>query len=338
MCRVLGVSPSGYYAWRSRTQSARARRDEELREAIRAIHEASRGTYGVPRVHAELAAQGCRVSRKRVARLMREAGLAGVSRRRGVRTTCADSSHRAAPDRVERQFQAEAPDRIWVADITYVPTWAGFLYLAVVLDVFSRRVVGWSMANHLRTELVLNALNMALARRRPGQVIHHSDQGTQYTSLAFGKRCREMGVIPSTGSVGDCFDNAMAESFFATLECELIDRRSFRTQAEARMAIFEFLEGWYNTRRRHSALGYLSPNDFERAALTPSASPLASETLPSSSIPRASASMSKSADSRGRGPLRDILQESSAGQPQAPSKIIHYLPNPESPYLSTETG
>ncbi len=333
MCRVLGVSPSGYYAWQSRGPSARARHDEELREAIRAIHEASRGTYGVPRVHAELVAQGSRVSRKRVARLMREAGLAGVSRRRGVRTTCTDSSHRAAPDRVERQFQADAPDRIWVADITYVPTWAGFLYLAVVLDVFSRRVVGWSMANHLRTELVLNALNMALARRRPGQVIHHSDQGTQYTSLAFGKRCRETGVIPSTGSVGDCFDNAMAESFFATLECELIDRRSFRTQAEARMAIFEFLEGWYNTRRRHSALGYLSPNDFERAALTPSASPLAGETPPSSSIPRASAAMSKSADSRGRGPHKDILQESSAGQPQAPSEIIHHLPNPESPYL-----
>ena len=338
MCRVLGVSPSGYYAWRSRGLSARARRDEELREAIRAIHEASRGTYGVPRVHAELAAQGCRVSRKRVARLMREAGLAGVSRRRGVRTTCADSSHRAAPDRVERQFQAEAPDRIWVADITYVPTWAGFLYLAVVLDVFSRRVVGWSMANHLRTELVLNALNMALAQRRPGQVIHHSDQGTQYTSLAFGKRCREMGVIPSTGSVGDCFDNAMAESFFATLECELIDRRSFRTQAEARMAIFEFLEGWYNTRRRHSALGYLSPNDFEHAALTPSASPLASETLSSSSIPRASATMSQSADSRGRGPHRDILQESTNDLPVRPAMSAHSSPTGESPCLSTESG
>lgn len=338
MCRVLGVSPSGYYAWRSRGPCARARRDEELREVMRTIHEDSRGTYGVPRVHAELVAQGCRVSRKRVARLMREAGLVGVSRRRGVRTTRADSSHRAAPDRVERQFQAEAPDRIWVADITYVPTWAGFLYLAVVLDVFSRRVVGWSMANHLRTELVLNALNMALAQRRPEQVIHHSDQGTQYTSLAFGKRCREMGVIPSTGSVGDCFDNAMAESFFATLECELIDRRSFRTQAEARMAIFEFLEGWYNTRRRHSALGYLSPNDFERAALTPSASPLAGESLPGVSIPNGRIATSQNADSRGRGPHKDILQESSADQPHAQSEIIHHLPNRESPYLSTETG
>ena len=172
--------------------------------------------------------------------------LTGVNRRRGTRTTRGDSSHRAAPDRVERHFQADAPDRLWVADITRVPTWAGFLYLAIVLDVFSCRVVGWSMASHLRTELVLNALNMALARRRPEQVVHHSDRGAQYTSPAFGKRCHEMGVIPSTGSAGDCFDNSMADSFFATLECELIDRRSFRTQAEARIAVFEFLEGWYN--------------------------------------------------------------------------------------------
>ena len=206
MCGVLGVSPSGYYAWRSRGRCARARRDEELRKAIRAIHEDSRGTYGVPRVHAELAAQGCRVSRKRGARLMREAGLAGVSRRRGTRTTRAESSHRAAPDRVERHFLADAPDRLWVADITYVPTWVGFLYLAIVLDVFSRRVVGWSMASHLRTELVLGALNMTWVQRRPERVVHHSDRGAQYTSLAFGKRCREMGVIPSTGSAGDCFD------------------------------------------------------------------------------------------------------------------------------------
>ena len=266
MCRVLGVSPSGYYAWRSRGWSGRARRDEELRGTIRTIHKASRGTYGVPRVHAELAAGGRRVSRKRVARLMREAGLAGASRRRRTRTTRVDHSHGAAPDRVERQFRADAPDRIWVADITYVPTWTGFVYLAIVLDVFSRKVVGWAMAHHLRTELVLAALNMAIRQRRPKEVVHHSDKGAQYTSLAFGKRCREMGVLTSTGTAGDCFDNAMAESFFATLECELIERRVFQTQAEARMAVFQFIEGWYNTRRRHSALGYLSPNDFERAA------------------------------------------------------------------------
>ena len=220
----------------------------------------------MPRVHAELVAGGLGVSRKRVARLMREASLAGVSRRRGVRTTRVDRSHGAAPDRVERRFRADAPDRLWVADITYVPTWTGFVYLAMVLDVFSRKVVGWAMAHHLRTELVLAALNMAIGQRRPKEVVHHSDKGSQYTSLAFGKRCRQMGVLTSTGSAGDCYDNAMAESFFATLECELIERRAFQTQAEARMAVFQFIEGWYNTRRRHSALGYLSPNDFESAA------------------------------------------------------------------------
>ena len=266
MCRLLGVSPSGYYAWRGRGRSHRAKRDEVLRGAIRTIHEKSGATYGVPRVHVELHRQGCPVSRKRVARLMREAGLAGVSRRRGTRTTRVERSHQAAPDRVERQFQADAPDRLWVSDITYVPTWAGFVYLAIVLDVFSRKVVGWSMANHLRTELVLEALNMAIGQRRPQGVVHHSDKGAQYTSLAFGKRCREMGVLTSTGSAGDCYDNAMAESFFATLECELLQRRSFKTQAEACMAIFAFIEGWYNTLRLHSALGYLSPNEFERRA------------------------------------------------------------------------
>ena len=267
MCRVLGVSASGYYAWLGRTPSARSKANDELKARIRAIHEKSRGTYGAPRIHAELVAEGCRVGRKRVARLMRELGLAGASRRKGMRTTRRDEAARAAPDLVERAFRADAPDRLWVADITYVPTWAGFLYLAVVIDVFSRRVVGWSMANHLRTELVLEALNMALWQRRPEGVVHHSDQGSQYTSIAFGKRCREMGVRPSTGSVGDCYDNAMAESFFATLECELIDRRSFRTQAEARIALFEFIEGWYNPHRRHSDLGYLSPSAFERVAL-----------------------------------------------------------------------
>ena len=203
-----------------------------------------------------------------------------------MRTTRVDQSHCVVPDRVERQFQADAPDRLWVADITYVPTWAGFVYLAIVLDVFSRRVVGWSMAHHLRTELVLGALNMALGQRRPQGVVHHSDQGSQYTSLAFGKRCREMGVVPSTGSAGDCFDNAMAESFFATLECELIDRRSFRTQAEARLAIFQFIEGWYNPRRRHSALGYLSPNDYERVRGEGNATCSAQRSSSGSSRPR----------------------------------------------------
>jgi putative transposase len=257
MCRVLGVSPSGYYAWVSRPRSQRSQADEKLLVEIRAIHQCSRGTYGSPRIHAELAAQGTRVSRKRVARLMREASLEGASRRRRFSTTLRDRDRRPAPDLVERRFRAEGPDRLWVADITYIPTWSGFLYLAVVVDAWSRRVVGWSMAQHLRTELVLEALNMALWQRRPSRVIHHSDQGTQYTSLAFGQRCREAGVRPSMGSVGDCFDNAMCESFFATLECELLDRRRFKTQAEARHAVFEFVESWYNPRRRHSSLGYL---------------------------------------------------------------------------------
>ena len=264
LSHLLEVSTSGYYAWRRRGPSARARADEALMERIRALHERSRGTYGVPRMQVELAAEGRCVGRKRIARLMREAGLAGVSRRKGTRTTVRRTDARPAPDLVERDFTAAGPDRLWVADITYVPTWAGFLYLAVVLDAFSRRVVGWVMANHLRTELVLHALNMALWQRRPTEVIHHSDQGCQYTSLAFGRRCRQMGVRPSMGSVGDCFDNALCESFFATLECELIDRRSFRTQAEARMAVFEFIEGWYNPHRRHSAINYLSPMNYER--------------------------------------------------------------------------
>jgi putative transposase len=266
-CRVLGVSASGYYAWAARPASARATADAALIEQIRVIHTRSRGTYGERRVHAELAALGVHVGRKRIARLMRALGLAGVSRRKHPRTTLRGRDARPAPDLVARDFTAPGRDQLWVADITYVPTWAGFLYLAVVLDAWSRRVVGWAMATHLRTELVLDALNMALTQRRPTGVIHHSDQGCQYTSIAFGQRCREMGVRPSMGSVGDAYDNALCESFFATLECELLDRRRFPSQAEARMAIFEYLEGWYNPHRRHSALGYHSPLNYERSQL-----------------------------------------------------------------------
>ena len=243
MAQVLGVSRAGYYAWAARSPSRHAAADRELLRRIRTVHAVSRETYGVPRVHAELKAQGVQVGRKRVARLMRCAGLVGVSRRRGVRTTIRDREDRPAPDLVERNFVAEAPDQLWVADITYVPTWTGFLYLAVVLDAFSRRIVGWSMSNDPKSRLVLDALEMALASRQPASVIHHSDQGSQYTSVAFGKRCKEAGVRPSMGSVGDAYDNAMCESFFATLECELLDRRRFRAQAEARMAVFTFIEG-----------------------------------------------------------------------------------------------
>lgn len=274
-CRMLEVSTSGYYAWVKRSPSARATSDAALFERIRAIHEKSRGTYGVPRVHAELKAEDTHVGRKRVARLMRQAGLAGASRRKGCWITRRNKDARPAPDLVQREFAAQGPDRLWVPDITYIPTWAGFLFLAVVLDAFSRRIVGWAMANHLRTELVLEALNMAVGRRRPiTDVIHHSNQGCQYTSIAFGSRCHEAGVRPSMGSVGDCFDNAMCESFFATLECELLDRHRFPTQAEARIAVFDFIEGWYNTHRRHSSLDFDSPMDYERrheSTLSPAA-------------------------------------------------------------------
>jgi len=236
-----------------------------LTAKIHAIHRHSRECYGVPRIHAELAQEhGIHVGRKRVARLMRAAGLRGISRRRFVRTTVADEYADLPSDLVDRNFRIGELDRLWVADITYIPTWAGFLYLAIVLDACSRKVVGWAMESHLRTELVLAAINMALAQRRPESVIHHSDHGCQYTSFAFGKRCREMGVVPSVGSVGDAYDNAMAESFFATLECELLDRRCFRTHSEAKLAVFEYLEGFYNPHRRHSSLGYRSPVQFER--------------------------------------------------------------------------
>lgn len=264
MCRVLEVSASGYYAWCRRVQSARGKEDEQLQQRIRTVHLLSRGTYGAPRIHAELQEQGTRIGRKRVARLLKAADLQGVSRRKHMVTTSRDRSARPAPDLVDRQFVATGPNTLWVADITYVPTWMGFLYLAVVLDVWSRKVVGWAMATHLEASLVTSALNMAIAQRSPLSVIHHSDQGCQYTSIEFGKRCREAGVRPSMGSVGDCFDNAMAESFFATLECELIDRSTFRTHDAARVEIFDFIEGFYNTRRRHSALGYCSPVQFEK--------------------------------------------------------------------------
>jgi putative transposase len=269
ICRVLEVSTSGYYAWRSRPASPRSLADACLAQMIGEIHTDSRETYGAPRIHAELRLD-YRIfcSQKRVARLMHQAGIQGVHRRKGVRTTRRDEAAAPAPDLLERDFQATEPDRKWVADITYVPTWAGFLYVAVVIDCFSRRVVGWAMRDHLRTELVLEALEMGIHNRRPTQgLVHHSDRGCQYTSYVFGRRCQEAGIAPSMGSVGDAYDNAAAESFFATLECELIDRSIFRNRTEARMAVFDFIEGFYNSRRRHSALGQLSPAEFERRSV-----------------------------------------------------------------------
>lgn len=246
--------------------SARRYEDLSLTARIAAIHRRSRDTYGAPNIHAELADEhGIRVGRKRVARLMSESGLRGATLRKYVVTTLSDPQAKRREDLVERRFFADAPDRLWVADITYIPTWSGWLYLAMVLDVYSRKIVGWAMDTHMRTELILDALQMAVTQRQPRGVIHHSDHGSQYTSYAFGKRCREAGVMPSMGSVGDAYDNAMAESFFATLERELLNRRRFKTQAEAKMAVFEWIEGWYNPHRRHSALGYRSPVNYERA-------------------------------------------------------------------------
>lgn len=265
MCRVLGVSTSGYYAWRSREPSEHALEDARILQLIRTIHEQSRGTYGAPRIHVELReVHGVRVGRKRVARLMREAGLRGASRRKFVTTTRRAPRVRPAPDLVERKFAADAPNKLWVADITYVPTRTGFGYLAVVLDVFSRRIVGWAFQSHMETSLVVEALETAIKQRQPTDVIHHSDQGCQYTSVEFGARCRKAGVRPSMGSVADCYDNAMCESFFATLECELFERQRFDNQAQARLEIFEFIEGWYNPRRRHSAIDYNSPIAYEK--------------------------------------------------------------------------
>jgi putative transposase len=252
MARVLGVSKAGFYAWLHRPPSAHAEADAALLKRIKTVHASSRQTYGAPRVHAELRHHGQAHGRKRIARLMRDAGLVGASHRHsGPTTTRRDKDARPAPDLVDRNFTATAPNQLWVADITYVPTAVGFLYLAVVLDAWSRKIVGWSMANHLRAELVLDAMEMAVGQRRPKDVIHHSDlganevcrRGSQYTSVAFGKRCGEAGVRPSMGSVGDAYDNAMAESFFSTLEAELLSRRRFTSQAEARMACFSYIEG-----------------------------------------------------------------------------------------------
>jgi putative transposase len=263
ICRLLEVSTSGYYAWLKRPPSKRSQEDEVLIEKIRHYHRISDGTYGAPRILEDLQEEGVSVGQKRVARLMRTAGLQGVTRRKATWTTVREPSAEPAPDLVQRNFSVDKPDQLWVADITYIHTWAGFLFLAVVMDAWSRRIVGWSMANHLRTELVLDALGMAIDQRRPVGVIHHSDQGSQYTSFAFGKRCQEVGIRPSMGSAGDCYDNALAESFFATLECELLDRRKLRTREEAGRAVFEFIEGWYNLYRRHSSIGQVSPVRYE---------------------------------------------------------------------------
>ena len=263
LCRVLQVASSGYYAWRHRQPSRRSQANAVLTEQIRAIHERSRGTYGAPRIHAELHADGP-VSRKRVARVMRAAGLAGRPPRRFRRTTIPDPKVQLN-DLVQRDFTASAPDRKWFGDITYIRTWEGWLYLAVIIDAYSRKVVGWAMADHLRTELATAALQMALTTRRPAPgLVHHTDRGCQYTSSAYGELLSAHQVRQSVGRPGTCWDNSVAESFFATLKTELIYRHSWPSRRLAESAIFEFIAGWYNQHRRHSTLGYRSPADVER--------------------------------------------------------------------------
>jgi putative transposase len=268
LCRMLGVSKSGYYAWRSRPPSKRNREDAILTEKIREIHSRSRQTYGYPRVHAELRSLGIGCGRRRVARLMRAAGLRGCVRGKMRRTTRRDPRSAPAPDLLGRDFAADQSNKIWLADITYIATQEGFLYLAFILDTHSRRIVGWSMDSHMRTELVVDALEMAVWRRRPGAgLIHHTDRGSQYTAISFGKRLEGAGIVPSMGRTGTALDNAMAESFIATFKTELVHRRRFPDREVARSAIFEYLEGFYNRRRLHSALSYRSPADYEEATM-----------------------------------------------------------------------
>ncbi len=265
MCRVLGVSRSGYHGWKGRPPSSRSVEDSAITQRIREVHESSRRTYGYPRVHAELRSLGIECGRRKVARLMREDGLRGCIRGKRRSTTRPDAKAAPAPDLVDRRFLAASPDRLWLADITYLPTREGFLYLAFILDACSRKVVGWSMATHLGAELVVDALRMALWRRNPPSgVIHHSDRGSQYTALSFGERLEEASVFPSMGRVGSALDNAMAESFVSTLKAEMGSCLA-PTREAARTAVFDYIEGFYNPIRRHSSIGYMSPSDYERA-------------------------------------------------------------------------
>jgi putative transposase len=272
LCRLLKVSRSGFYAWRARPKSARSLADEVLTEQIRTAFDANRRVYGSPRILTELAEDGVHVGRKRVARLMRTAGIVGCHRRkRSYAITKQNPSADVAPDLVDRKFTATAPNQLWVADVTYVPTVQGWLYLACVTDVFSRMVLGWSMASHRKTDLVVDAVSMAVTRRGghvPG-VIHHSDRGGEYSSHTLERELRRHGALASMGRVADCFDNALAESLFATIECELFDQQPggrFETRREAKLAVFDYLETFYNPRRRHSALGQISPARFETEA------------------------------------------------------------------------
>jgi putative transposase len=267
MCRVLDVSRSGFYAWKTSGPSQRKRRDERLRSRIRIVHRTSKRRYGSPRVHAELQAQGERCIRKRVARLMREEGLRAVPKRRFRVTTKSDPTHAVAENLLERQFTAERPNQVWVSDITYIPTREGWLYLGVAIDLFSRKVVGWAMERTLEARLATAALQMALGRRGAGAgLLHHSDRGVQYTCGVYQNLLNAHGIRCSMSRKGNCWDNAVAERFFATLEKELIEAGDWHTRAEARRALFDFIEIWYNGQRRHSSLGYRTPAEFEHMA------------------------------------------------------------------------
>lgn len=265
-CRVLRVSRSGYYEWRDRPCSDRIQENELLVKYIEQIHTDSRGTYGSPRVHAELTlGLGMTVNRKRVARLMRQAGIQGLYRRKRSWTTVRDPATEPAPDLVNRHFTVDEPDRLWITDITEHPTDQGKVYCAAVMDAYSRLIIGWSINSHMRTELVTDALGMAIIRRKPANdsTILHSDHGSQYTSWAFGQRLRTAGLLASMGTVGDCYDNAMMESFWGTLQLEVLDRNPWKNRDELANAIFEWIECWYNPKRRHSSIGMHSPATFE---------------------------------------------------------------------------
>lgn len=270
-CEVLGVSRSGYYAWEGRKPSARQRSDEKLLEQIREIYAANELVYGSPRIHAELRMEyGVRVGRKRVERLMRINGISGLIEKKRGNTTVRVPGVKVASDKVLRDFTAKEPNQLWVADITYLKTWEGWVYLAAVQDAYSRRIVGWSMAEHMRSELVTDALEMAVKRRRPEPgVIHHSDRGSQYVSLAFGKVAKQNGIAQSMGQVGSAYDNSLAESFFATLKKEKINRRTWPEKQELKTEVFNYIESFYNRRRRHSYLQYLAPAEFEGEARLP---------------------------------------------------------------------
>ncbi len=266
MCRCSGVSASGFYAWRKRGPSAHAKRDDELRKKIRSIHAESRKTYGSPRVHAELRESGFEVGRKRVARLMAEEGIVGRRKRAFKKTTNSRHESPIATNVLNRNFEVDAPDKTWVADITYVRTHRGWLYLAVIIDLYSRRVVGWSMAEHMRTELVLNALGMALGSRNPHPegLVFHSDRGSQYAAADYRNALADAGITCSMSRRGNCWDNAVAESFFSTLKTELIYRVILLSPASAKTTIAEWIEVFYNGKRRHSSIGYLAPREYER--------------------------------------------------------------------------